>query len=175
MFNELALSAGATAAVIPCIITAHALYFRKMRSGSTQHSVNVRDLSGDGLMLLAIGGKGEPRQQGDHSVTTVRRQQIIMGDLHVADDVRFVGSLKVTGDLIVEGHATFEGTVVVNGHSHIIGDANFFQGLLVKADLKVDGLARFGRDQTGSWCVARKILGQIAPARAVEQEDRLTA
>lgn len=176
MLSELVTGGGAAAAVIvPAVLGAHALYFRRMARHSTQHQAHISDYSGETARLSAVsgGGSGTATCEG---VVTLRRDRIVAGDFNIADNSRFSEPLKVTGDLIVVGRATFDQPVVVNGHVHIVGEASFHEGLLTKANLRVDGSARFGRGPEGAWCVAHTIIGAILPAAATAAADaRLTA
>lgn len=165
------------ASLIPGTFLAHAAYYRIGSKRSTKQEISIRDESLDTRPVLSIEGPAAGRSRPTAHVITIHRERIVEGDLQLADRHMAMAAIKITGDLTVEGNATFAGPVVVDGHVKIRGEASFHGGLLVKGDLLVVGRARFGTDARGSWCIAGRTVGNVihAPIEESLQQELRTA
>lgn len=149
------------AGVAPVLALAHAAYHGGMRGVSSAQRIKVRDESTGTPIILAIEGDKDRLESLRADVIEVRQGGVIEGDLLIDGNVRYREPLKVTGDLEIVGHAVFDGPVVANGYVSIDGSAIFCSGLLSKESVGVTGLARFGLDASGSWCIAQRIEGVV--------------
>ena len=86
------------------------------------------------MLDIRTPGGAEEDWPASH-VIAMHREQIVEGDLHLDGRHMAMKALKVTGDLVVDGNATFAGTVVVENGAPAVAGA------------RVVGVARSGRDR----------------------------
>gem|GEM_PF-3271320 len=177
--------------MLAAILAVHLLYYRRHRASDGQQVIALTALVDEPVMIAAAGTSFDPRSRRSGPATLPPRPRflgldrrkhrhapphrvadtvvpavlICADDLVCEGDSRFLGAVKVGGDLIVTGHAIFAAPVIVNGV------LKFTDGVLAKGDTFVAGAIVIGSAGRSGWAA----LGQIELGERLDLHGEIVA